>query len=44
MAGYDQDVIEVTASRGPVRAQTDLDLDPQPIRINAKIVAAFEIE
>ncbi len=27
-----------------VRPETDLDLDPQPIKIEAKVVAAFEIE
>lgn len=42
---YDKapDVIVVTASR-VVRPETELDLDPQPIRVNAKSVAAFEIE
>lgn len=37
------DMIVVTGSR-EVRPEVDLDLDPQPIRISAKIVAAFEIE
>lgn len=37
------DTIIVTGSR-VVRPQTDLNLDPQPIKIEAKIVAAFEIE
>lgn len=43
---YDQAVYSPSAVRAPktVVPQTDLDLDPQPIRIEAKIVAAFEIE
>lgn len=38
-----RDTIVVTGSR-IVQPETDLDLDPQPISIASKVVAAFEIE
>ncbi len=37
-------IIVVTAQKRTVKPNIDLNLDPQPIEIEAKIVAAFEIE
>jgi uncharacterized protein len=37
------DLVEVSASRDVI-PQTELDLEPQPIKISERVVAAFEIE